>query len=311
MVQIAPQQVKALREKTGAGMMDCKKALEAVNGDFEEAVTWLRKKGLSQAAKKSSRVAAEGLVGICIEKLRGGLIEVNSETDFVARNEHFQEFVRTLVTLSCNGGSVPLTVEALKKVVYPGTARTVEEELTHMIATIGENMSIRRLGHVEVEEGVVVPYIHTQVAPQLGRIGVLVGLSSSAPLETLEELGLNLAMHIAATRPEVIHAEDLSEALVAHERDIFRAQTAASGKSEDVIDKMVEGRLKKFKEEVVLMDQTYVLDGKTKIKAVIEETAKKSGHPITLSGFLRYNLGEGIEKEASDFAAEVAQQLGK
>lgn len=311
MIQIPSQLVKELREKTGAGMMDCKKALEAVKGEFEEAVTWLRKKGLSQAAKKSGRVASEGLVGISVEGLRGGLIEVNSETDFVARNDQFQDFVRTLVSLSSGVASAPLSIEDLKKVNYPGSERTVEDELTHLISTIGENMSIRRLGHVEVKEGLVVSYIHTQVAPQLGRIGVLVGLSSSAPKEILEELGLNLSMQIAATRPEVIHGEELSEEVLAHEREIFRAQTAASGKPEDVIDKMVEGRLKKFKEEVVLMDQTYVLDGKTKIRSVIEETSKKSGHPIILTSFLRYNLGEGIEKETTDFAAEVAEQLSK
>lgn len=311
MVQISAQLVKELREKTGAGMMDCKKALEAVKGDFEEAVTWLRKKGLSQAAKKSGRVAAEGLVGVWVDSLCGGLIEVNSETDFVARNEHFQSFVRTLVQLSCGKNGVTLSLDDLKKQPFPGSARTVEEELTHLIATIGENMSIRRLGHVSVEEGLVVSYLHTQVAPDLGRIGVLVGLSSQAPKKVLEELGLNLAMQIAATRPEVLHDSELSEEMVAKEREIFKAQTVASGKSEELAEKMVEGRLKKFKEEVVLMEQTYVLDGKSKIKAVIEDTAKQCGYPISISAFLRFGLGEGIEKNTSDFAAEVAEQLGK
>jgi len=308
MADISPALVKDLREKTGAGMMDCKKALTETNGDLEAAIDWLRKKGLSQAAKKSGRVAAEGLIGTACKDNKGAVVEVNAETDFVGRNEHFQAFVRNVADLAKN---TKADMETLKKTPYPGTGKTVEDELTHLVATIGENMSIRRAAYLEVSQGVVVPYIHNLIAPSLGRIGVLVAFESSAPNDKLEALGKQIAMHVAASHPIALNIEAVDPAEVERERAIFREQAIASGKPVEFVDKMVEGRLRKFYEEVVLEEQVFVIDGKTRIKDVVASTSKDLGQPIKLAGFVRFGLGEGIEKTQSDFAAEVAAQLGK
>ncbi len=299
--------VKELRESTGAGMMDCKKALNETGGDLDAAIDWLRKKGLSAAAKKASRVASEGLVGVMGSGTTGALIEVNSETDFVSRNEDFQQFVRELTGLAAEASSL----EALSGMDYPGTGRTVSEELTHKIATIGENMNIRRMDKISVGEGEVVSYVHNAAADGMGRIGVLVALESAAPADTLTALGKQLAMHVAATAPASLSADDLDPAIVEKERQILIDQAVQSGKPPEIAEKMVEGRMKKFRKEVVLLEQTFVIDGETEVSKVIENAAKDAGTPITLKSFSRFNLGEGIEKEESDFAAEVAAQLNK
>ena len=299
--------VKELRESTGAGMMDCKKALNETGGDLDAAIDWLRKKGLSAAAKKASRVASEGLVGVMGSGTTGALIEVNSETDFVSRNEDFQQFVRELTGLAAEASSL----EALSGMDYPGTGRTVSEELTHKIATIGENMNIRRMDKISVGEGEVVSYVHNAASDGMGRIGVLVALESAAPADTLTALGKQLAMHVAATAPASLSADDLDPAIVERERQILIDQAVQSGKPPEIAEKMVEGRMKKFRKEVVLLEQTFVIDGETEVSKVIENAAKDAGTPITLKSFSRFNLGEGIEKEESDFAAEVAAQLNK
>ena len=295
--------VKALREKSGAGMMDCKKALEETNGDMEAAVDFLRAKGLAAAAKKSSRTAAEGLVGVAVEGTKGVAVEVNSETDFVAKNEQFQDFVRTAtqVALNVDGDDV----EALKAASYPGGS-TVGEKLTDNVATIGENQQIRRIKSVAVSEGVVVPYMHNAAAPNLGKIGVLVALESSAPTEKLEELGRQLAMHIAAAFPQALTAEGLDAEVTERERAIARDKAAESGKPENVQEKMVEGAVAKFAKENALLSQILVHDNKTPIEQVVAQAGKEAGKPIVLKDYVRFQLGEGIEKEESDFAAEVA-----
>lgn len=306
MTDISPSLVKELREKTGAGMMDCKKALTETKGNLEAAIDWLRTKGLAAAAKKSGRVAAEGLVSALTNGTKGAVVEVNAETDFVGRNEQFQHFVREAakIALSTKG-----TLEDLKKAAYPETKKTVEEELTQLIATIGENMSLRRVVHISVEQGLVVPYIHNTIAPGLGRIGVLVALESAAPQDKLETLGKQIAMHVAASHPIALTSAAVDPQEVERERAIFREQALASGKPAEFVDKMVEGRLRKFYEEVVLEEQVFVMDGKTRIKDVVENQAKELGIPVKLVGFIRFGLGEGIEKEETDFAAEVAAQL--
>ena len=298
--------VKDLRTATGAGMMDCKKALSETDGDLDAAIDWLRKKGLSAAAKKASRVASEGLVGVLSEGTVGTLVEVNSETDFVSRNETFQQFVTTLTGLAREAESI----EAMAEMAYPDTGRTVAEELTHNIATIGENMSLRRMVKLSVSEGVVVSYVHNAAADGLGRIGVLVALESAAAADVLTGLGKQLAMHVAAAAPASLSADDLDPEMVARERQILVDQAIQSGKPADIAEKMVEGRMKKFMKEVVMLEQTFVVDGETEVKKVIENTAKDAGADITMTGFARFNLGEGIEKEEADFAAEVAAQLG-
>lgn len=308
MVEISPKLVKELREKTGAGMMDCKKALTETQGDLEAAIDWLRTKGLAAAAKKSGRIAAEGLIAAECQGPKGAVIEVNAETDFVGRNEHFQAFVRTVAKLA---DVTKGNIESLKKATYPGTSKTVEEELAHLVATIGENMTLRRAAFLEVSEGAVVPYIHNATAPGLGRLGVLVALESSAPKDRLEALGKQIAMHVAAAHPIALSIDAVDPAEVERERAIFREQALASGKPAEFVDKMVEGRLRKFYEEVVLEEQVFVIDGKTRIKEVIAAAGKEHGQPIKLVGFVRFALGEGIEKAESDFAAEVAAQLGK
>jgi elongation factor Ts len=305
MMSVTAALVKELREKSGAGMMDCKKALNETNGDMNSAIDWLRTKGLAAAAKKSGRVASEGLIAISVSGTLGALVELNSETDFVSRNDDFQTFAKTLSFLALTASDI----EVLKAMDYPNTGRTVAEELTHKIATIGENMSLRRMEKVSVESGAVVPYIHNATADGLGRIGVLVGLSSSADSALLSGMGKQIAMHIAATTPASISVDDLDPEMVARERDVLIEQAKASGKPQEIAEKMVEGRLRKYYEEVVLLEQTFVIDGETKVGNVIEAAAKDAGADIKLTHFAHFILGDGIEKEESDFAAEVAATL--
>lgn len=299
--------VKELREKSGAGMMDCKKALAETNGDMEAAIDWLRTKGLAAAAKKSGRVAAEGLVAVSVDGPNGAMIELNSETDFVSRNEEFQGFASQLAVLARAAGDL----DALKAADYPDTGRNVADELTQKIAHIGENMTLRRMEGISVDEGAVVSYLHNAVADGLGRIGVLVALQSSADTAVLEGLGKQLAMHIAATSPASVSVADLDPALVAKERDVLIEQAKESGKPQEIAEKMVEGRLRKYYQEVVLLEQTFVIDGESKVADVIAKAAKEAGTDISLAGFRHFVLGAGIEKEESDFAAEVAAQLGQ
>ena len=297
--------VKELREKSGAGMMDCKKALAETDGDMEAAIDWLRTKGLATAAKKSGRVASEGLVAFAVDGTKGAVIELNAETDFVARNTEFQEFASTLAGLALAAGDL----DALSAADYPDTGRNVAEELTHKIATIGENMSLRRMAAVSVGSGAVVSYMHNATAAGLGRIGVLVALESSASADVLEPLGKQIAMHIAATAPASLSVDDLDKDMVQRERDVLIEQAKASGKPQEIAEKMVEGRMKKYYKEVVLLEQVSVIDGETQISDVVAKAGKDAGAEIALTGFVRFNLGEGIEKEETDFAAEVAAQL--
>jgi len=297
--------VKELREKSGAGMMDCKKALAETDGDMEAAIDWLRTKGLATAAKKSGRVASEGLVAFAVDGTKGAVIELNAETDFVARNTEFQEFASTLAGLALAAGDL----DALTAADYPDTGRNVAEELTHKIATIGENMSLRRMAAVSVGSGAVVSYMHNATAAGLGRIGVLVALESSAGVDVLEPLGKQIAMHIAATAPASLSVDDLDKDMVQRERDVLIEQAKASGKPQEIAEKMVEGRMKKYYKEVVLLEQVSVIDGETQISDVVAKAGKDAGAEIALTGFVRFNLGEGIEKEETDFAAEVAAQL--
>ena len=306
MTNVSAQMVKALREKTGAGMMDCKKALGETSGNIEEAVDWLRKKGLSAAAKKADRVAAEGLVAFAVKEGAGALIEVNAETDFVSRNEAFQDFASSLANLVLEHGD---DIYALKNIAYPGTGRNVEEQLTHNIATIGENMDIRRAVRVEGAD-LVVPYMHNSIAGNLGRIGVLISIKSDAEVSELEILGKQLAMHVAATAPQALSVAELDPISVEREKNVLTEQAKASGRPEEIIEKMVDGRLKKFYQEVVLLEQTFVIDNETKISAVIEKKANELGKQVELKGFNRISLGEGIEKNEADFASEVAATLG-
>ena len=305
MAEITASLVKDLREKTGAGMMDCKKALTETGGDLEGAVDWLRKKGLAAAAKKAGRVAAEGLVGVATEGTRGAIVEVNSETDFVARNEAFQAFVGTVAQIAIGAGG---DLETLKAAAYPGGG-SVADQLTTMIAKIGENMTLRRTGYLEVSDGVVSDYVHNQAAPGLGKIGVLVALESSGDKDKLKAFGRQLAMHIAAANPQAVDAENLDPAAVERERNVLSEQARASGKPDNVIEKMIEGRLRKFYEEVCLLDQVFVIDGETKVRKAVEQASKDAGAPVKVTGFHRYQLGEGVDRKEEDFAAEVAAQL--
>ena len=299
--------VKNLRERTGAGMMDCKKALDETNGDLEAAVDALRAKGLAAAAKKSSRTAAEGLVGVAVEGTRGVAVEVNSETDFVAKNDQFQDFVRkaTAVALGVDGDNV----ETLKAAAYPDGG-TVGEKLTNNVATIGENQQLRRMKTVSVSQGVIVPYMHNAAADNLGKIGVLVALESDAGADVLEPLGKQLAMHIAAAFPQALDADGLDPDVIARERAIAQEKAAESGKPENVQEKMVEGAVAKFAKENALLSQLFVMDNKTPIAQVVEQAGKAAGTTIVLKDYVRFQLGEGIEKEESDFAAEVAATAG-
>ncbi len=295
--------VKNLRERTGAGMMDCKKALAETNGDLEAAVDALRARGLAAAQKKSSRTAAEGLVGVAVEGLKGVAVEVNSETDFVAKNEQFQDFVRKVTAVALSQDSDD--VEALKGAAYPGGG-TVGEKLTDNVATIGENQQLRRIRSVRVGQGMVVPYMHNAQAPNLGKIGVLVALESAAGADVLEPLGKQIAMHIAAAFPQALDADGLDPAVLERERAIAREKAAESGKPEAVQEKMVDGAVKKFAKENALLSQLFVMDNKTPVAEVVAQAAKQAGTAITLTDYVRFQLGEGIEKEATDFAAEVA-----
>jgi len=303
MAEITAAMVKDLREKTGAGMMDCKKALAEANGDMEAAVDWLRKKGLSAAAKKSGRVAADGLVGVAASGNKAAIVEINAETDFVARNEAFQNFVVEVSKIALNTGA---DVEGLKTKQHLDGA-TVQDKLTHHIATIGENMTIRRVAQLNVPQGIVASYVHNALAPNIGKIGVLVALESSADVAKLQELGKQIAMHVAAARPEALTIKDVDTKALDRERNILAEQARASGKPEEIIAKMVDGRLRKYYEEVVLMEQLYVVDGESRVAQVIEKASKDLGSPVKLTGFVRYQLGEGIEKTQDDFAAEVAK----
>jgi elongation factor Ts len=306
MAEITAATVKELRERTGAGMMDCKKALGETQGDMEAAIDWLRSKGLAAAAKKAGRQAAEGLVGVAIRGTRGAMVEVNSETDFVAKNEQFQEFVRTVSQLVLDTGS---DVASLSAAAWPGGG-TVEEKLTANIATIGEHQSLRRAAILEVGDGAVVSYVHNAAAPGLGKIGVLVALESTGDKAALEALGKQLAMHIAAANPLALRGEDLDPSLVERERSIASEKAKESGKPDNIVEKMVEGALAKFRKEMAFLSQLFVIDNKTKIEDVVAAEAKKVGAPIQVAGFVRFQLGEGIEKKESDFAAEVAAASG-
>jgi elongation factor Ts len=304
MAEITASMVKELRERTGAGMMDCKKALAETAGDLEAAVDALRKKGLAAAAKKAGRTTADGLIGMALEGPKGAVVEVNSETDFVARNEAFQTLVSQITALSiaANGD-----VEALKAAVIPATGKTVADSITDAIGVIGENINLRRTAALTVEPGVVAGYVHQQSAPGLGRMGVLVALQSTGDTGALDAFGKQLAMHIAATNPQSVTVQDLDPALVTRERNIFADQARASGKPEAIIEKMVEGRLRKFYEESVLLEQTWVMDTDKKVKDALADAAKAAGAPVSVAGFVRLALGEGITKEADDLAAEVAK----
>ncbi|MEP7315921.1 MAG: translation elongation factor Ts [Sphingomicrobium sp.] len=306
MAEITAAAVKELRERTSAGMMDCKKALSETNGDMEAAVDWLRAKGLSAAAKKAGRTAAEGLVGVAVEGTKGAAVEVNSETDFVAKNEQFQEFVREVSKLAL---TVDGDVEALKSTTFPG-AGTVEEKLTENIATIGENQSLRRTTVLEVSEGAVVSYVHNAAAANMGKIGVLVALEGSAPTDVIQGLGKQLAMHIAAANPLALEAADLDPALLERERAIAVEKANESGKPANIVEKMVDGTMAKFAKENALVSQLFVMDNKTPVAEVVAQAAKDAGGTIALKGFVRFQLGEGIEKAESDFAAEVAAAAG-
>jgi elongation factor Ts len=304
---VTAQQVKELREMTGVGMMDCKKALEETAGDMEAAIDWLRTRGLAKAAKKAGRVAAEGLVGVAIDGTKGAIVEVNSETDFVARNEQFQTIVSNIAKLAHDADG---DAAKLSEMPYPGSGRSVSAELTDAIAKIGENMNLRRTAVIEVKDGVIGSYVHNQVVPGLGRLGVIVGLESTGDKAVLTALGKQVAMHIANTKPLSVSPDDIDQDVVARERAIFTEQAKESGKPEAVIEKMIEGRVRKFYEEVTLLSQVFVIDGETKVGDVVKNTEKDAGAPIKVTGFVVYALGEGIEKEVTDFAAEVAATSG-
>jgi len=306
MAEISASLVKELREKTGAGMMDCKKALNETAGDIEAAIDWLRTKGLAAAAKKAGRLAAEGLVGVAAAGAKGAVVEVNAETDFVARNDQFQGFVKGFAELALAQGG---DIEVLKAAKV-ASGKTAAEELTALIATVGENMNLRRVAQLSVSEGVVASYVHSAIAPGLGKIGVLVALESAGDVAKLSEVGRQIAMHIAAANPLFLSVDAVDGAALERERAVLTEQASASGKPPAVIEKMVEGRIRKYYEEVVLLEQVYVIDGESKIKLVVENCAKALGVPVKLTGFARFALGEGIEKEEKDFAAEVAATLG-
>ena len=306
MTQVSAAEVKALRELTGCGMLDCKKALQENGGDTSAAVDWLRKKGLASAGKKSGRTAAEGLVALSVKENAGAIIELNAETDFVARNEQFQALVAEVAAQALTHGS---DVSTLQRATL-SSGKTVEEGITQAVATIGENMTLRRTQRLEVSQGMVVPYVHNAVVDKMGKIGVLVALESAAPVQVLEPLGKQIAMHVAAAAPASLSKEDLDPALIERERTVLKEQAMASGKPAEIAEKMVEGRLRKYYEEVVLLEQAFVMDGKTKVADVVAEAAKQAGTPIALKAFARFQLGEGVEKKAEDFAAEVAAVTG-
>ncbi len=299
--------IKELREKSGAGMMDCKKALIETDGNMEKAIDWLRKQGLSAVAKKSGRVAAEGLIGVSINNNSGALIEVNSETDFVARNELFQNFVKTCSTLVLSSKN---DIDALQNLPFPNSDKTVNQQLINNIATIGENMNIRRVEFLEVSEGILVSYVHNNVADGLGRLGVIVALESKAKKQDLLETGKQVAMHIAATSPKSVNIEDLDQDIVERERQVLIDQAMSSGKPKQIAEKMVQGRMNKFYQEVVLSEQVSVVDGETKIKDLVKKLSSDINHDVKIKDFKILKLGEGIEVGESNFAAEVAATAG-
>ncbi len=303
MAEITASLVKELRDKTGAGMMDCKKALGESGGEIEAAVDWLRKKGLASAAKKAGRVAAEGVIAVAVEGQAGAMVEVNAETDFVARNEDFQAFARAAAKAALGAGGAIERLRAAKL----SSGKTVAEAATDLVAKIGENIGVRRTVLLGVERGAVSSYVHMPVAPGMGRIGVLVALDSTGDAAKLALLGKQIAMHVAAARPDVIAVKDLDPAAVERERRLLAEQAKESGKPEAVIAKMVEGRLRKFHQDVVLLEQLFVIDGESRVSQVVERAAKELGAPVTVAGFARYEVGEGIERGSTDFAAEVAQ----
>jgi elongation factor Ts len=307
MAEISAAMVRDLRERTGAGMMDCKKALTETGGDMEAAVDWLRSKGLASAAKKAGRVAAEGLVGVAVSGLRGAAVEVNSETDFVARNAEFQAFVRSAVAAAlASDGSVEAILAA------PHGEGTLQDALTNNVATIGENQTLRRAAVVEVGEGLVASYVHNAVADGLGKIGVLVALESRADKAALGELGKQLALHIAWANPLALNPEDIDAALLERERAVAEAKAAESGKPADIIAKMVDGAVKKFASENALLGQAFLGDSKTKVADVVAKAARDAGAAVTLKRFVRFQLGEGVDKgPETDFAAEVAAAAGQ
>ncbi|MFQ3596421.1 MAG: translation elongation factor Ts [Sphingomonadaceae bacterium] len=307
MAEITAAMVKELRDRTGAGMMDCKKALAEAGGDMEAAVDWLRSKGLAAAAKKAGRTAAEGLVGVAVSGLRGAAIEVNSETDFVAKNEQFQAFVRGALAVALDRGA---DVEAILASAMPGGTGTVADALANNVATIGENQTLRRAAMVEVTQGLVASYVHNAVADGLGKIGVLVALESAAPRDVLAELGKQLALHVAWANPLALEPGQVDAELIERERAVAEAKAAESGKPADIVAKMVQGAVNKFAAENALVTQAFLGDNKTKVADVVARAAKDSGQPITLKAFVRLQLGEGIEKQESDFAAEVAAAAG-
>ena len=305
MANITASMVKDLRDKTGAGMMDCKTALNETGGDMEAAIDWLRKKGISKAAKKAGRAAAEGLVGVAVGKGAGALVEVNAETDFVARNEEFKGFVKAAADLALTEGG---DLEKLLAAKHGGS--TVQQTLTELVAKIGENMSVRRTVALSVNPGVVAAYVHNAASPELGKIGVLVALKSTADEGKLSALAKQIAMHIAAANPLALTPEHLSKDVVERERNVQWELAKQSGKPDAVIEKMMEGRMRKFYEETVLLSQTFVIDGETQVSKVVEKAAKDLGAPVAIEGFVRFQVGEGIEKVESDFADEVAQMAG-
>lgn len=307
MAEITAAAVKELRDRSGAGMMDCKKALTEANGDMEAAVDWLRAKGLAAAQKKSSRTAAEGLVGVAVSGTKGVAVEVNSETDFVAKNDQFQDFVRSVTSVALSNGAAD--ADALASADYPGGG-TVSEKLVANIATIGENQTLRRVGSVSVSNGLVVDYVHNAVVPGLGKIGVLVALEGDASADVLQPLGKQLAMHIAAAFPLALSADQIDPAMLERERAIAAEKAAESGKPAEIVAKMVDGAVAKFAKENALLSQLFVMDNKTPIADVVAKAAKEAGASITLKDYVRFQLGEGIEKEESDFAAEVAAAAG-
>jgi elongation factor Ts len=307
MAEITTALVKELRERTGAGMMDCKRALGEAAGDIEAATDWLRKKGLAAAAKKASRVTREGLIGMALAGTSGALVEINAETDFVARNESFQELVRRVAALA---PAAKGDLDALKAMRIEATGRTVDEEVTQAIAVIGENINLRRTAYLEVSQGAVAGYLHNQLSPGLGKLGVLVALASTGDAARVGETGKQLAMHVAATNPQAVTADKVDPVVVEREKAIFADQARASGKPENIIEKMVEGRLRKFYEESVLLEQVFVVDPDKRVKEAVQAAGKDAGAGIEVVAFVRLALGEGVEKGGDDFAAEVAQLAG-
>lgn len=307
MTTITASMVKELRDKTGAGMMDCKAALVETQGNIEDAVDWLRKKGLSKAAKKADRIAADGLIGVSAMGKSGAVVEVNAETDFVARNDKFQDMVRQITALAASTGG---DLQKLLAARYPGKQVSVAEQVQEMVATIGENMSVRRTASVSVNEGAVASYVHNRVADGVGRIGVLVGVESKVAGDKLADIGRQIALHVAAAQPQAISADQLDKTVIERERSVYLEQAKATGKAQDIIEKMVEGRLRKeFFGQVVLMQQVFMGpagDGKMTVEQYLKAEEKTVGAPIKVANFVRYALGEGIEKKETDFAAEVA-----